>query len=181
MSERGQGDSTALLLHVAMFFSCCLTLGCCHSETKVFVYRNLVKALPWFIQVRTKLEDSRYWGFFLRKAAPTGGDATGQLYHDFEQTPRGDCGKGVECVRTTAGACHRCWQLPYTMLVWSSACGTCSGRVPVESQQWFHADRLLRERVHWWRPRDGKSLRRRIFYWCDLSHNNNVARFTSWF
>ena len=68
-----------------------------NNETKVMVYRNLVKALPWFTQVREKLEDSRYWGFFLRKATPTGDDATGQLYHDFEQTPRGDCGKGVEC------------------------------------------------------------------------------------
>ena len=67
------------------------------KDTKVFVYRNLVKALPWFTQVRLKLEDPQWWGFFLRKARPTGPDATGTLYHDFEQTPRGDCGQGVEC------------------------------------------------------------------------------------
>ena len=56
-----------------------------NSDTKVFVCRNLVKALPWFSQVRTKLEGlgfrvySRYWVFFLKKARPTGDDATGQL------------------------------------------------------------------------------------------------------
>ena len=50
------------------------------SDTKVLVYRNLVKALPWFTQVRVKIEDPRFWGFFLRKATPTGDDATGQLY-----------------------------------------------------------------------------------------------------
>ena len=75
-----------------------------NNDTKVFVYRNLVKALPWFSQVRTKLEDSRYWGFFLKKARPTGDDATGQLYHDFKQTPHGDCGKGIECVRLAINA-----------------------------------------------------------------------------
>ena len=30
-----------------------------------FVYRNLVKALPWFTEVRVKLEDPAYSGFFL--------------------------------------------------------------------------------------------------------------------
>ena len=68
-----------------------------NKDTKVFVYRNLVKALPWFTQVRLKLEDPQWWGFFLRKAQSTGPDATGTLYHDFEQTPRGDCGQGVQC------------------------------------------------------------------------------------
>ena len=61
------------------------------------MYRNFVKALPWFTQVREKLEDSSWWGFFLHKKTPTGSDATGALYHDEEQTPQGDCGKGVAC------------------------------------------------------------------------------------
>ena len=26
-----------------------------------------------------------------------GANATDNLYHDFEQTPHGDCGKGIEC------------------------------------------------------------------------------------
>ena len=33
--------------------------------TRVFVYRNIVKALPWFSAVRAKLADSRYAGWFL--------------------------------------------------------------------------------------------------------------------
>ena len=56
---------------------------------QVFVYRNLVKALPWFDEVREKLEDPQYWGWFLRykDAARRPMTPTGQLYHDFEQTP----------------------------------------------------------------------------------------------
>ena len=34
-------------------------------NTRVFVYRNSVKALPWFTSVRTKLEDPRYAAWFL--------------------------------------------------------------------------------------------------------------------
>jgi hypothetical protein len=33
---------------------------------RVFTYRNLVKALPWFTEVRLALEDPAYAGFFLR-------------------------------------------------------------------------------------------------------------------
>lgn len=33
---------------------------------RVFVYRNIVKALPWFAQVREKLVDPAYAGWFLR-------------------------------------------------------------------------------------------------------------------
>ena len=36
-----------------------------NPDAKVFVYRNIVKALPWFDQVREKLEDPQYWGWFL--------------------------------------------------------------------------------------------------------------------
>lgn len=60
---------------------------------------------PWFTDVREKLQDKRYWGWFVAKKgcnpAPgvysCGATATANLYHDFEQTPRGDCGDGVEC------------------------------------------------------------------------------------
>ena len=106
-----------------------------------FVYRNAIKALPWFTLVREKLADKQYWGWFLPYANCThyecGPDATHNLYHDFEcvchcqaptpatpsctrqlaashltpsfhplsslpccacrQTPRGDCGAGIEC------------------------------------------------------------------------------------
>jgi hypothetical protein len=33
-----------------------------NPATKVFIYRNLVKALPWYSQVREKLDDPNYSG-----------------------------------------------------------------------------------------------------------------------
>jgi hypothetical protein len=33
---------------------------------RIFVYRNIVKALPWFQSVRSKLDDPAYEGFFLK-------------------------------------------------------------------------------------------------------------------
>jgi hypothetical protein len=101
-----------------------------------WLYRNGVKALPWFTSVRTLLEvgrlrtsgggssgtrhrhdpsaplqDPAYWGFFMPYAncssAPgvyvCGPNATANLYHDFEQTPSGDCGAGVQCGAERAG------------------------------------------------------------------------------
>jgi hypothetical protein len=64
-----------------------------------FVYRNLVKALPWFTEVRVKLEDPAYSGFFLHfkpnatyhvPACDTAYDPPlcSDLYHDQE------CGEG---------------------------------------------------------------------------------------
>lgn len=37
-----------------------------NPDTKVFVYRNLVKALPWYTSVWTKLADPQYAGWFLK-------------------------------------------------------------------------------------------------------------------
>ena len=34
-------------------------------ESKIFVYRNLVWAMPWMEHVREKLDDPAYSGFFL--------------------------------------------------------------------------------------------------------------------
>ena len=71
------------------------------GATHVFVYRNLVKALPWFSTVREKLLDPAYSGFFL--SFDTSKDASSYhvdpcaaenatkcsfLYHDQEQTPQ---------------------------------------------------------------------------------------------
>lgn len=66
----------------------------------VWVYRNIVKALPWFSSVRAKLLDPRYAGWFLRFDASTPSseyhvpacaaeNATkcSRFYHDQEQTP----------------------------------------------------------------------------------------------
>ena len=72
-----------------------------NPDAKQMVYRNAIKALPWFSSVREKLQDKQYWGWFLPYKNCTqlncGPNATQNLYHDFEQTPRGDCGAGVEC------------------------------------------------------------------------------------
>jgi hypothetical protein len=37
-----------------------------NMNPKVFVYRNIVKALPWFTSVRKKLDNPSYSGFFLK-------------------------------------------------------------------------------------------------------------------
>ena len=70
-----------------------------NNATHVFVYQNLVKALPWFTLVREKLADPQWWGFFLRKKNATGTDASGVLYHDWDYRvdKTGDCGQGIEC------------------------------------------------------------------------------------
>jgi hypothetical protein len=70
-----------------------------------WVYRNGIKALPWHTTVRTLLEDKSQWGLFmpLKGCMPSPGNyvcgpnATQNLYHDFEQTPQGYCGKGIQC------------------------------------------------------------------------------------
>ena len=65
------------------------------------VYRNAIKGLPWFTSVREKLQDQAYWGWFLPykgcRDYSCGPNATQNLYHDSELTPKGDCGLGVEC------------------------------------------------------------------------------------
>lgn len=72
-----------------------------NPTAKVFVYRNIVKALPWYTEVRKLLQDQTKWGWFIpydgcRTAAgeyvcknnATGEvDATANLYHDELQTP----------------------------------------------------------------------------------------------
>jgi len=68
-----------------------------NPDTHVWVYRNIVKALPWFSSVRAKLEDPKYWGWFLHYKNASGNTATTNLYHDFGQTPGGDCGNNVQC------------------------------------------------------------------------------------
>eukprot|EP00947_MAST-08B_sp_MAST-8B-sp1_P005432 g5432.t1 len=73
-----------------------------NPSARIFVYRNIVKALPWYTQVQRLLRDKHFWGFFLPyegcKDPATGGyvcknnvtgaiDASSNLYHDEEQTP----------------------------------------------------------------------------------------------
>ena len=64
-------------------------------QAKVLIYRNLVKALPWFRTVREKLDDPAYSGFFLKfntstPHVPRCDNHTGKCsvyYHDQLQTP----------------------------------------------------------------------------------------------
>lgn len=75
-----------------------------NNKTRVFVYRNIVKALPWYTDVREKLDDPRYAGWFLRfkdgvhgsyHVPPCSGAKCSEFYHDPLQSPREDgCGKG---------------------------------------------------------------------------------------
>eukprot|EP00054_Salpingoeca_dolichothecata_P010503 m.58577 g.58577 ORF g.58577 m.58577 type:complete len:407 (-) comp19026_c0_seq2:20-1240(-) len=75
-----------------------------NPSTRVMVYRNLVKALPWYTSIREKITDPNYSGWFLHfntshPHVPT--DNT-TLYHDHEQTPdpamcHGPCDCGVPC------------------------------------------------------------------------------------
>jgi hypothetical protein len=66
-----------------------------NPHARVFVYRNLVKALPWFSSVREKLDDPSFSGFFLHFGTsaphvPRCDNITGKCsvyYHDQLQTP----------------------------------------------------------------------------------------------
>lgn len=67
------------------------------NRTKVFVYRNVVKALPWYKSVRDKLIDPAYSGWFVRfsgddnyhvpDCAVENTSKCSPFYHDQEQTP----------------------------------------------------------------------------------------------
>ena len=82
-----------------------------NPSSRSFVYRNLVKALPWFKSVREKLDDPQFSGFFLRfkdgangsyhvPACDTNWDPPkcSAFYHDQLQTPQHPRGDG-SCVR----------------------------------------------------------------------------------
>ena len=75
-----------------------------NADAHVWVYRNLVKALPWLGSVREKLVDPAYSGFFLKFDASRKGNYSvpacdtswskihktplcSVFYHDQEQTP----------------------------------------------------------------------------------------------
>jgi len=101
-----------------------------HPSGRVFVYANLVKALPWMTTVREKLEDPAYSGFFLRfkegGSFPNGsyhvpactGSKCSAYYHDQEQTPQHPKGDG-SCV----DECD-CGSLPCGEYLWDHRNGT---------------------------------------------------------
>lgn len=80
-------------------------LKAANPATKPWIYRNAIKALPWFTGVREKISDPQYSGWFLhfRTDHPHVPTDNTTLYHDHEQTPDPalcggpcDCG-GVPC------------------------------------------------------------------------------------
>ena len=67
-----------------------------NPQTRTFVYKNLVKALPWFGSVRAKLVDPQYRGWFLKyrgalndsySSPPCTAGKCSRLFHDQDQTP----------------------------------------------------------------------------------------------
>lgn len=86
-----------------------------NPDTKVWVYRNLVKALPWYTNVWTKLADPAYAGWFVAFNAqnttpyhvPPCDDSydpplCSTRYHDQDQTPGyphgdGSCAEPCDC------------------------------------------------------------------------------------
>ena len=88
-----------------------------NPASHVFTYRNLVKALPWFSSVRTKLDDPAYSGFFLKFKDGINGtyhvpactfEKCSAMYHDQEQTPEhpkgdGSCVDKCDCGKNPCG------------------------------------------------------------------------------
>eukprot|EP01065_Artemidia_motanka_P034933 TRINITY_DN42915_c0_g1_i1.p1 TRINITY_DN42915_c0_g1~~TRINITY_DN42915_c0_g1_i1.p1 ORF type:complete len:440 (+),score=155.68 TRINITY_DN42915_c0_g1_i1:56-1375(+) len=96
------------------------------KDTHVFVYRNVVKALPWFTAVREKLDDPAYAGWFLKfdqskpassyhvpACAAENASHCSVFYHDQEQTPEvptpqqphpdGSCSGYCDCGKNPCG------------------------------------------------------------------------------
>ena len=77
-----------------------------NASTRTFVYRNLVKALPWFGTVREKLVDPRFSGWFLPysrsvrhpSAPPCTAGKCSRLYHDQDQTPSMEADADGRCI-----------------------------------------------------------------------------------
>jgi hypothetical protein len=67
-----------------------------NPTTKVWVYRNLVKALSWFKDVGEKLSDPAYSGWFLHfdsnkshySSPPCTEGVCSTIYHSQDQTPQ---------------------------------------------------------------------------------------------
>ena len=111
-------------------------------KTKVFVYRNMMKALPWYTSVRKIIVDPAYSGFFVPfmcnksasdpKVLPDGEGGChvplqgSKLYHDQEQTRQGKTcpkqgkdGHGQPCCGVPCGE--------VSLVMWLSCRGSCCG------------------------------------------------------
>ena len=107
-------------------------------NAKVFHYRNIVKALPWFEQVREKLLDPAYRGWFLpwRPELRNGTTPGGELYHDHEQTPGWPQPGGGQ---PADGVCHN-----HTTPPWGRGCD-CGEGVPCGEYVFDHRNASLSE------------------------------------
>ena len=89
-----------------------------NPNTRAFVYRNLVKALPWYTSVREKLDNPAFSGWFIKyrdgingtgyTSKPCTGGKCSVFYHDQDQTPehpRGDgsCTDACDCGQQPCG------------------------------------------------------------------------------
>lgn len=95
-----------------------------NPDTKVWVYRNLVKALPWYTSVREKLCDPAYEGWFLKfdprvePHVPKCDDnydppKCTEFYHDQKQTPS----KGSGTTQCNSAPCD-CGCVPCGEYLW---------------------------------------------------------------
>jgi len=93
---------------------------------RVMVYRNIVKALPWFTSVRQHMDDPRYESWFLRFAPNTtyhvpacdnnfSPPKCSALYHDQEQTPGFPHGDG-SCPGPCDCGVHPCGEYLFNYL-----------------------------------------------------------------
>eukprot|EP00051_Salpingoeca_urceolata_P001440 m.41044 g.41044 ORF g.41044 m.41044 type:complete len:513 (+) comp11424_c0_seq1:48-1586(+) len=106
-----------------------------NPKARVMVYRNIVKALPWFEEVREKLQDPQYWGWFLhwKPSLRNGTTPGGNLYHDHMQTPGwpGGGNGGPD------GVCHNNTKPP-----WGLGCD-CGAGVPCGEYLFDHRNESL--------------------------------------
>ena len=105
-----------------------------NPHARIFVYRNLVKALPWFSSVRKKLDDPAFAGFFLPFGSstphvPRCDNVTGKCslyYHDQLQTPgfnRLNDRDGLNGGNCTRGGCD-CGANPCGEYLWDHRNGS---------------------------------------------------------
>ena len=107
-----------------------------NPATKVWLYRNLVKALPWFSSVRRKLEDPAFSGFFLKfdpsrqpwhvPACDRNYDPPrcSDYYHDQNATtPEMRGGAGIDPWQSCTSPCD-CGRLPCGEYVWDHRNGS---------------------------------------------------------
>ena len=128
-----------------------------NPNMRVFVYRNLVKALPWFTAVREKIMDPAYSGWFLRFSGannyhvPTCDNnwtppRCSEFYHDQDQVST------ITLIRTTNS-----YPRPPTSNLWQSSCALGDLPRPSADARTPARRRQLREPV---RLRRGRTVRR---------------------